>query len=324
MITKFLPAIVGAAALFALILDSTHAASWAAEGVTLCIRTVIPTLFPFFVVSAFLTGNLITGKHAGILAKVFGLPGQATPVLLCGFLGGYPVGALTAADRVKKGSLTHSQGKRLLAFCSQAGPSFLFGICGGKFSDPRYPWALWGIQLFSAWLVSRVIPETDTQSVECCTADTTSLSEAMTQALKAMAGVCGWIILFRVILGFCQRFFLWALPEEAQVLFAGLLELTNGCCKLDAIPREEVRFVLCAVLLNFGGLCVLMQTVQGTQVLGIRSYLRGKLLQTLFALLLSLGVVGLIPRFLLIPLLLLPLISGKGGKKSSIPALSGV
>ena len=44
------------AAMLMLILDGRTALTGAAEGIDLCIRTVIPALFPFFVLSPLLMG----------------------------------------------------------------------------------------------------------------------------------------------------------------------------------------------------------------------------------------------------------------------------
>ena len=51
-------ALAAALAMLALILDSATSFEGASDGISLCIRTVIPSLFPFFVLSSMLTGNL--------------------------------------------------------------------------------------------------------------------------------------------------------------------------------------------------------------------------------------------------------------------------
>jgi len=57
---------------------------------------------------------------------------------------------------------------------------------------------------------------------------------------------------------------------------------------LHQIANEQLRFVLCSILLAFGGLCVTMQTAAVSKGLSIRTYFKGKLLQTLFSFLLAL------------------------------------
>ena len=131
-------------AMVLLILDSRNTVRFAAKGIDLCIRTVIPSLFPFFVLSIYLTGNL---GGSGIL-----------PVLISGFLGGYPTGAQAAAQLWRTGRITRTQGNKLLLFCSQAGPSFLFGMVAAQFPERSYLWKLWAVQILSALCVFLFIP----------------------------------------------------------------------------------------------------------------------------------------------------------------------
>ena len=324
MTRKNLAAFLGAAALISLILDSGHALQWASEGVELCIRTVVPALFPFFVFSAYLTGNLGTVPILSPVARWFQADENAVPVLICGFLGGYPVGAHSAAEQWKQGTLSQAQAKRMLAFCSQAGPSFLFGIVSGCFSNLRAAWLLWGIQLTSAWMVSVFVPGEIHPGKRAAVSENITLVQSLQKALRAIAGVCGWVILFRVILGFASRWFLWFLPDGLQVFLCGLLELTNGCCRLSEIPDEAVRFVCCAVMLNFGGICVLMQTMDAVGELGILPYLKGKIIQAMIAFLLSLPFSGILPPWSLGIMAIAIIFAVKRRKICRFPAALGV
>lgn len=99
-----------------------------------------------------------------------------------------------------------------------------------------------------------------------------------------MATVCGWVVLFRVLLAFLKRWIFWILPAAVQVAVTGILELSNGCCELLAVTDVSARFCICSGILAFGGLCVTMQTVSVTAGLSLKPYFWGKLLQTLFSL----------------------------------------
>ena len=50
--------IAASAALLVLILDGNTAIAGIREGIQICIQTLIPSLFPFFICSGLLTGNL--------------------------------------------------------------------------------------------------------------------------------------------------------------------------------------------------------------------------------------------------------------------------
>lgn len=279
-----------------LILDSRTATQAASGGIELCIRAVIPSLFPFFLLSGFLTGNLQGGKW---VAKLFRCPKSCGSLLLTGFLGGYPVGARLAAQEYHSRHITKDQAERLLLFCSQAGPSFLFGITGGQLEKSHLAWLLWFILLLSALSVAWLFPGSSELLTKKIEDKKMSLTDAMYASIKAMAAVCGWVIIFSVLMAFLKRWLFWFLPESAQVLLCGLLELTNGSLMLDSVENPLLRFLIASVILNFGGLCVLMQTASVTEGLSLRRYILGKALQTGFSILYTLSFLGY-PAFLLV------------------------
>lgn len=121
------------------------------------------------------------------------------------------------------------------------------------------------------------------------------MQTALKRSIRVMTMVCGWIVLFRVLITFLDRWLLWLLPNEASVAVMGILELTNGCCQLEQIENTGLRFMAASGLLAFGGLCVTMQTVSVTGKLGLGTYLSGKLIQTVISLILSFGIQMLFP-----------------------------
>lgn len=287
-----LSTIAAGAGILILILDSKTALQGAREGIALCMQTVIPSLFPFFVFSILLTGSL-TGRAIPVLrplGKLTGIPNGAESIFLAGLLGGYPVGAQSVAYAYKNGQLSRQDARRMMGFCSNAGPSFLFGIIGPSFGELWMVWALWLIHIASAVLVGIILPGKSTQVLEPSKSATVTLPGALQSAVKAMASVCGWVILFRVILAFANRWLFWVFPSWGQVVLSGLLELTNGCCALGSIENVGFRFAICSGLLAFGGLCVTMQTSSVSSGIGLGYYFPGKVMQSLFSILLSFGL----------------------------------
>ena len=276
----------------ALILDSKTALYGAAEGIDICIRTVIPSLLPFFMLSILLT-NAVAGIRISLLSpvrKLCGIPDGAESLLLIGLLGGYPVGAQSIAEAYSSGSLTRNDAHRMLGFCSNAGPAFIFGIAGGLFSSKKTVLMLWCIHILSALVVGAVLPDRQASNCSLGSAQQCTVSKSLSKALRIMAGVCGWIVLFRILIAFLDRWIFWMLPQIVRLLLIGVLELANGCHSLLHAQSEAQRLILCAVILGFGGICVGMQTVSVTGMLGTGLYFPGKLMQGLVSLILSVMV----------------------------------
>lgn len=312
------------AGIFILILDSKTALTGAQEGIRLCIQTVIPSLFPFFILS-----NLLTGAWMGLdfpllrpIGRLFGLPKGAETLLIPAYLGGYPAGAQSVSSIFRSGQISQKTAERLLAFCNNAGPAFLFGMVGQMFSDTGYVWALWGVHIAASWMVSLLFRRKENSGV-ILTAKPKGITHAVQTSLSVMASVCAWVILFRVVIAFLNRWILWLLPETLQVAVIGLVELSNGCCSLLSVGSIPVRFVLSSVLLSAGGICVTMQTASAAKGLSLKYYLIGKGLHILFSLILSLS--AMYPLLLLLaPWIFLPILIEKFRKNSRNSKAIGV
>ncbi len=287
---KLLSSILTFLAFIIIILDTKTAILGVNEGLQLCLQTVIPALFPFFILSAMLNSHLI-GKSIGIfrpICKLCKIPYGSESLLLLGFLAGYPVGAQLITQAYVQGSISENTAKRMLGFCNNAGPAFLFGMLAPCFKNPAAAWVLWGIQIGSALCVGWILSADADASCKIKAIPNITLPQALQAAIKNLATVCGWIIVFRIILVFCQRWFLWLFPAEINVLFSGLLELSNGCVLLRELTKPGLQFVLASFLLSFGGLCVCMQTYSATSALGLGYYFPGKILQAILSVTMSL------------------------------------
>jgi len=281
--------ILAGVGMFVLILDAKTALLGAKQGVDLCIGTVIPSLFPFIILSVLLNGCFL-GKRIKPLVyigRLCGIPAGCESILLIGLLGGYPVGAQSVAQAYRNGQLSRNDACRLLGFCNNAGPAFIFGMLSVLFTNPAIPWAIWLIHILSALITGMVLPGRSNNTCVATGVQPVSLQQALQRSIRIMANICGWVILFRVLIRIFDRWFLWLFSDQLKVLFVGILELTNGCVDLQSVSSESVRFIMCACMLSFGGLCVMMQTSAVTADLGIGLYFPGKLLQCVISFLLA-------------------------------------
>lgn len=297
--------------MLALILDSRTAFSGGAQGVALCIKTVIPALFPFLFLSGIFTAAFrgSNGFLLGFLGKLFLLPPSLSFLLVPAFLGGYPIGAQCLSQLCRSGLLEKKQAERMLCFCSNVGPAFIFGILSLKFDRKWLVWTVWLIQILSAWTAARFFLASGIQEPASSAEKSKAHPRAgIESAIGAMLKICGWVILFRVMIEFLDKWVFHAVPQTWRVALIGFIELSNGCCSLNLIPQEGLRFVICNVILAFGGLCVAYQTGSVCPGMKLGCYYAGKVFQAAIALLLSLGIYYrfwlVLPLWLLATLLL--------------------
>ena len=248
---KLIGGVLSCIAMLIIIIDGKSAVSSIRGGVDLCLRTVIPALFPFFILSGIMNSCFLgqTFRFLAPLQRLCKLPAGTESILLIGLFSGYPVGAQLVSEAYAGKCLSKENAMRMLGFCSNAGPAFIFGMLATAFTNPVIPWVLWGTHIVSGLTVGWLLPGGATDTCALKEKEVISVAKALQNATKNIATVCGWVILFRLMLDFCKGWFLWLLPDEIQVLIAGVVELTNGCVMLQQLESEGTRFILAAAML---------------------------------------------------------------------------
>ena len=282
----------------ALLWDAAGAAETVRRGIELCLASVIPALFPFFAVSSLLV-SLGAGRAARVLERpfraLFRCGGAGAAAFLLGMLGGYPGGAATVASLVRQGDVSPAEGRRLLAFCNNAGPSFIIGVAGlTVFGSARTGAYLDLLHITAAMaagflLRGRRAADGGTYHPPARPGLISAFLSAVQGAASAMGRVCAFVVFFLVLLSLTERV-TGPLPPWA----AGFLELTNGILRLTP---TRTGFITAAALLGWGGLSVHCQTasvLDGTNV-PLDRYFLGKALQSLLSALLAAAVWHVIP-----------------------------
>lgn len=284
-----------------LLFRAAETQSAALHALHLAAETVIPTLFPFCVLSNYLLLSGITDGWSRavrpIATTLFGLEEEAGLPWLLGVLCGFPIGAVVTAKLYEGGRLQKESAERILALCTNVSPSFAVVIAGGTvLQSYRAGFLLWMVQILSGILAGCFLrptipyinshpPQTSPKRLLF------ALTEAVKTAVLTMCQLAGFIVLFSVLL--CLLAPLLAVPYIGTIpsaLFASVLELTNGIAAFTAVPLNVLsRFLLLSVLLGFSGFCVHAQVLSFTIPLGLsaRPYLCGKTLHALLAGLLS-------------------------------------
>ena len=285
----------------------------AARGLAVCAQAILPSLFPFFVVTNLWVSLGYAGKlsraAAEIMEPVFHLPGEAASALVLGCIGGYPVGAQVTARLYQDRLVDRKTGSQMLFFCCNAGPAFIFGVVGaGIFQSTAIGATLYGIHLFSAVLLGilfrpRVRPVHRPVSAETAAPPPFSraFTEAVRQAGETALQVCVFVLCFSILTGLLSALVPAGVRDTAWFsVLLGSLELAGGAGLLAGAACPAVwKLCAAAFLLGWGGLCVHGQTLSILQQAGLPAgrYFLGKLLQ---------GLISAVLALLLSPLLPLP------------------
>lgn len=291
---KFLVLLAVFSGIAALIIKTEEVAQGVGETLILCVNSVIPSLFPFFIMSGLLvnTGlvSLIGKFLAPVSHRLFKTSGKGAVVFVIGLLCGYPTGAKVTADLCQQGKLTKTEGERLIAFCNNSGPLFVIGAVGGGMIGSRDV----GVLLYVIHAISAVLTgiflslfSNGTVHKDETEYTTTTLGKAFSvsveSAVKSILNVCGYVVFFGCIMAVLR-------PLIPSIFTGALLEVTVGAESIAAanLPTSQMLVLLSGVI-GFGGLCVYLQ-VQGvvsSAGLSTRTYLIGKIIQMLISMLLT-------------------------------------
>ena len=194
---RYAIAFILSAFLLVLILDTKHAVSGACAGIDICLKTIVPSLFPFLILSTALCA-LAQDMRFNIFAKILSpcrLPDGAETIFIISTLGGYPIGAKLISDAYSRKSLIKAEAEHMLMFCNNAGPAFIFGMISSLFTSRWVPAAIWMIQLVSAYVVGILTAEFNT----VCRITNKQYTFQFSKVIETMSIICGWIILFKII-----------------------------------------------------------------------------------------------------------------------------
>ncbi len=284
---------------FLLILRNADAAiAYMGRGLSLCARTVIPSLFPFMVISELLVqsgaGEAFGRLFSRVMRWIFGISGAGVSAVLLGSMCGFPVGARTAVALYDKGAISKSECEHLLTFTSNPSSAFLITAVGvSLFGNRKLGVILYGVVLGCSFVVGflarffirgRGRPEAHPHypsglhpgGVEMFTS-------AITGAATAMVTVCAYIIFFSALTGTLSGVMatIGGMGEGIFAFICGFFEMTGGISAASGLNRREAALILTAGLAGWSGLSVHCQVLSlcGGRGLSFRPYWLAKAAQ---------------------------------------------
>ena len=314
IVVKYRDILLGAGLLWAtlaLVLWPEQSMDAMRDGLRLCGNVILPSLFPFFVLSS-LVVELGMSRYLGrllepVMIPLFRVNGSCASALALGFVGGYPVGARTAIQLYENGQCTRTEAERMLAFCNNSGPAFILGVVGaGIFGDSRVGLLLYLTHALASLVVGllfrfyggseqKYAPKSHPKPIQTVTIPA-AFTGAVARSLQSTLNICAFVVFFAVVLQLLSAYGVFAAlaqllslvgfqPEWARRLVAGLLELSSGVSSLRGSSQLAGRVSMAAFMLGWAGLSVHCQVLSFLVDSGLsaKTYLAGKLCHGLIA-----------------------------------------
>ena len=247
------------------------------RGLRLCCTAVIPTLFPFMVLSELLVrtggGELMGRALAAPMRALFGLSGAGSCAFLLGAVCGFPVGTRAAVMLYDRGLLERSEAERLISFCNYPSSAFMISATGAALWQNRQLGAAMYASVLAAGVIAGIIsgiPARRAAKKEGVVPtdmphavrkpQPTALSDSVTAAATSTLNVCAYVAFFACVVGCISHILARISPSRTvEAAIYSFFELTSGAAASAAVIPSRTGILMCTAAAGWSGLSVALQ-----------------------------------------------------------------
>ncbi len=257
---------------FLFLADPQRSADELRRGLLICAKTLIPTLFPFMVISELLIRSGLGSYASKIFSRpmriLFGVSGAGAAAFALGVICGFPVGAKSAAALCKNGEISREDAESLMTFCNLPSAPFMIFAVGEKlFGSRKLGILLYLISVFSALIYAVLrkifIKRKKADIALICThikaqSAISVFTDSVTSAASSVFGICAYVSFFCAAVGSLS-----GLIGKSGTAFGALIfsffELTSGAAACAALSDRYLGAVICSAAAGWSGLSVFFQ-----------------------------------------------------------------
>ena len=275
------------------------------SGLVLCARAVVPSLFPFMVLSELLiesgVGEWLTSFLAPPLRKLLGLSRPGCCAVVLGLICGFPVGARCAILSYERGTISRDECERVLACSSIPSSAFLISTVGttlwenANFGVHLYLCAIFSALLsgFLLYVMKKKKTKEANKSITSPMApirfDVGMLPKAVKNATMNILIICAYVVFFSTLVGALELILVrFGATQNTTALLASLLELSGGVSAAAGLGNHRFATALTGTAVGWSGLSVHFQilTLCDGYKISMLPYFVAKLIQTVLCTLL--------------------------------------
>lgn len=243
-----------------------------AEGILLCGKVIIPSLFPFTMCVIFIINSGVLNSLELIFPRLVSrkkLRFDIFFIILLSFIGGYPIGAKLLNNTVTENRLTKVEASNMLNHSVNAGPAFVISAVGsGILNSKKIGIILLCSHIFSGIMLILFAPKSNTHTKTILSYKHQSINladnfvKSVAEASNTVLNICSFTILFSAINEYINFF---AENIKPVKIIGLILEITNAVTLTNNI-------YLISFLLGFGGISVWCQVLSVGSNLEIRPF----------------------------------------------------
>lgn len=245
---------------------SKECSGGAVRGIEMCLGVLVPSLFPFMALSAFIVKSGMSetlGKPFKlIMNKLFGLDSCFAPIILLALIGGYPVGAKGISSLYESRMISEHQAKKALMFAVCSGPGFLINFVGMSiYKNKLIGFIILVSQIVSVILIGvmlnlfdreKEIHNSSEENKACRLPLSNAVVESAYDSAKGILNICIFVVLFSAFCGILESIIGDGIFKNCLLCFLEVCSAISTCSENS--PIEMIAFAA-----GFGGLCVHFQ-----------------------------------------------------------------
>lgn len=244
-------------------------ATGVSRGLSICTAVIIPTLYPFMVLSGFVAASPLC-RHTGrvfdsVIRRLFGVPGCCGAAILISMIGGYPAGAVALSRLRQQSLMTTEELQRCTRFCVNAGPAFIISTVGiGLLGNITAGILLYIAHIAASLMIGIIGARGHRQHTPIIrhTPPAPAPADIVRDTCQALLTMCGYVVLAAALLA------LWDATRLASVIqnladipaasvtaaLSAVIEVSCGCVALAG--RYYAAPFMISLCLGWGGLSV--------------------------------------------------------------------
>lgn len=275
---------------FLLVRNPELSISSAETSIMLFLFTVLPALFPFFLINDMLVTlrvpENISKLFSPITKLMFNTSGYGAYAFIMSIFSGYPTGVKITANLVEHKTISPQEGQKILTFSSTSGPLFIIGVVGTSLlSSPYIGYMLFLIHIISAllngllfnFLISpkQISHKANATIINKPISTSAMITDSILNSLETCGIIGGYVILFGVIIPLMDSIKFFStftivlnkfllipldLSKNLTALIKASIELTNGTAIISKLPTNmDSKLVLLSFIIAFSGFSIIGQ-----------------------------------------------------------------
>ena len=234
------------------------------------IKKIFPSLFPTMVIGNILIKSnvylIIPKKIKAFLFKKFNFSNSTMELFIISLITGSPSSAMYINNYLNSGLINKKEAEALLCSTHFINPLFIVaGVGVGVFNNVKIGFVLF-IMLFISTLIKIYLNKNNFKNSKKKIINIkntnliTNITSSIKESINALLLIFGIVVIFNILVSLVSH--ILDLSELASCVINGLLEITGGIIKLSNLNVNiYIKIFLAYYFLNFGGLCIQMQSM---------------------------------------------------------------